>query len=193
MSTRDSGAGPGRRGWSNGLDQRPVWRARPASDTEARVAPRTGDAVDGPHGPPDSSGELRLRRAGAATGAPFNRSGGWERPQRRAALQCCTSGPTGVLRLPVLGKRSVLRLEGTWVLVSGVAVDERLLRHLSEVVPRELARRLDTALFYRAAVLGLTVDERKAILAALEKPPAGLEDLRTILLEDPAWRQCESI
>jgi len=79
------------------------------------------------------------------------------------------------------------------VLVSGVAVDERLLRHLSEVVPRELARRLDTALFYRAAVLGLTVDERKAILAALEKPPAGLEDLRTILLEDPAWRQCESI
>jgi hypothetical protein len=77
-------------------------------------------------------------------------------------------------------------------LVSGVAVDERLLRQLSEVVPPKVARRLDTALFYRAAVLGLTVDERKAILAALERPPAGLEDLREVLLQDAAWRRCES-
>ncbi len=79
------------------------------------------------------------------------------------------------------------------MLVSGVAVDERLLKQLSGVVPPRLARRLDTALFYRAAVLGLTVDERKAILAALEKPPAGLEDLRANLLQDVAWRQCESM
>ena len=78
------------------------------------------------------------------------------------------------------------------MLVSGVAVDERLLRRLSEVVPVKVARRLDTALFYRATVLGLTVDERKAILAALATPPAGLEDLREILLQDVAWRQCES-
>ena len=78
------------------------------------------------------------------------------------------------------------------MLVSGVAVDERLLKQLSEVVPRKVARRLDTALFYRAAVLGLTVDERKAILAALEKPPPGLEDLREILLHDAAWRQSEN-
>ena len=79
------------------------------------------------------------------------------------------------------------------MLVSGVGVDERLLEQLSGVVPPKVARRLDTALFYRAAVLGLTVDERKAILAALEKPPAGLEDLRAILLQDMAWRQCESM
>ena len=79
------------------------------------------------------------------------------------------------------------------MLVSGVAVDERLLKQLSGVVLPRLARRLDTALFYRAAVLGLTVDERKAILAALEKPPAGLEDLRANLLQDVAWRQCESM
>ena len=77
------------------------------------------------------------------------------------------------------------------MLVSGVAVDERLLKQLSGVVPARIARRLDTALFYRAAVLGLTVDERKAILAALENPPAGLEDLRATLLQDIAWRQCE--
>jgi hypothetical protein len=37
------------------------------------------------------------------------------------------------------------------------------------------------ASFYRAAVLGLTVDERKAILAALETPPPSLENLRAIL------------
>ena len=78
------------------------------------------------------------------------------------------------------------------MLVSGVAVDERLLKQLSEVVRLKVARRLDTALLDRAAVLGLTLDERRAILAALEKPPAGLEDLREILLQDVAWRQCES-
>ena len=70
------------------------------------------------------------------------------------------------------------------MLVGGVPVDERLLRELARVVPPTLGRRMDTALFYRAKVLGLTVDERKAILAALEDPPAGLEELRALLLEN---------
>jgi hypothetical protein len=78
------------------------------------------------------------------------------------------------------------------VLVGGVPVDERLLRRLADVVPPALARRLDTALFYRAAVLGLTAAERRAILAALENPPSGLENLQATLVQDPAWRHAQA-
>ena len=77
------------------------------------------------------------------------------------------------------------------MLFGGVPVEERLLRQLLQVVPPIVARRLETALFYRAAVLGLTAPERRAILAALENPPAGLENLRATLIQDPAWRQPE--
>ena len=78
------------------------------------------------------------------------------------------------------------------MLVGGVPVDERLLRRLAEVVPPAVARRLDLALFYRAAVLGLTAAERRAILDALENPPPGLENLRATLIQDPAWRRPEA-
>ena len=77
------------------------------------------------------------------------------------------------------------------MLVGGVPVDERLLRRLAEVVPPAVARRLDMALFYRAAVLGLTSAERRVILAALENPPSGLENLRATLIQDPSWRPPE--
>ena len=77
------------------------------------------------------------------------------------------------------------------MLFGGVPVEERLLRQLLRVVPPIVARRLETALFYRAAVFGLTAPERRAILAALENPPAGLENLRATLIQDPAWRQRE--
>ena len=75
------------------------------------------------------------------------------------------------------------------MLIGGVPVDERLSRRLAEVVPPSVARRLDTALLHRAAVLGLTAAERHAILAALENPPSGLENLRATLIQDPDWRQ----
>ena len=83
------------------------------------------------------------------------------------------------------------------MLVGGVPIDERLLRELSRVVDRNLARRLDTALLYRAKVLGLTVAEREAILKALENSPPGLEELRAILCRIRAgarangWRSAE--
>jgi hypothetical protein len=79
------------------------------------------------------------------------------------------------------------------MLVGGVPIDERLLRELARVVDRNLAQRLDTALLYRAQVLGLTVDERAAILKALENPPPGLEELRSTLLQDPRWRLSERL
>ena len=80
------------------------------------------------------------------------------------------------------------------MLVSGVPVDERLLRRLADVVPPAVARRLDMALFYRTAVLGLTAAKRRGILTALETPPPGLrENLRATLVQDPSWRQPEGL
>lgn len=79
------------------------------------------------------------------------------------------------------------------MLVGGVPVDERLLTELARLLPPTLARRLDTALFYRAKVLGLTIAEREAVLAALEEPPAGLEELRAALLKEHAWRDREGL
>jgi hypothetical protein len=78
-------------------------------------------------------------------------------------------------------------------LVGGVPVDERLLGQLARVVPPMLARRLDTALFYRAKILALTIEERREILAALEDPPTGLEELRAMLLQEDAWRRSGGI
>ena len=120
------------------------------------------------------------------SGVPiWKRQGVWAAPPGPASASYAPPGFWAVSRY--------CGWEELGVLVSGVAVDERLLKQLSGVVPLKVGRRLDTALFYRAAVLGLTVDERRAVLAALEKPPAGLEDLREILLQDVAWRQCESM
>jgi hypothetical protein len=78
-------------------------------------------------------------------------------------------------------------------LVGGVSIDERRLRELARVLQPTLAKRIDTALLYRAGVLGLTVDERKAILRALESPPPGLEELRGVLLREPEWQRAEGL
>jgi hypothetical protein len=75
------------------------------------------------------------------------------------------------------------------MLVEGVPIDEHRLRELARIVQPTLARRIDTALVYRARVLGLTLAERKAILIALESPPPGLEELRGVLLRELEWRR----
>ena len=74
----------------------------------------------------------------------------------------------------------------------GVPIDDRLLRELARIVPPTLARRVDTALLYRAKVLGITVAEREIILAALEDAPADLAELRGVLRE-LEWRRPEGL
>ena len=43
-------------------------------------------------------------------------------------------------------------------MVGGVSIDERRLRELARILQPTLAKRIDTALLYRAGVLGLIVD-----------------------------------
>jgi len=42
-------------------------------------------------------------------------------------------------------------------------------------------------------VLALDVAERETILAALDDPPTGLEELRGVLLHEVAWRRREGL
>ena len=71
--------------------------------------------------------------------------------------------------------------------LGGVTVDDRFVRKLSGVVDPSLGHKLDSALLFRAKIVGLTAEEKAAILAALENPPPGLEPLREALLADTSW------
>jgi hypothetical protein len=42
-------------------------------------------------------------------------------------------------------------------------------------------------------VLALTIADRETILAALDDPPAGLEELRAVLLRELEWRRAEGL
>jgi len=42
-------------------------------------------------------------------------------------------------------------------------------------------------------VLGLSIEERETILAVLDDPPAGLEELRGVLLNEVEWRRREGL
>ena len=74
------------------------------------------------------------------------------------------------------------------MLLNGVAVDDRLVRELAAIVDGSLRGRLESALLFRAKVVGLTVEERAAVLAALEQAPEDLQGLRDLLVADPSWR-----
>jgi hypothetical protein len=74
------------------------------------------------------------------------------------------------------------------VLLGGVQVDERVVRDLAAIVDRSLGNKLESALVLRAKVVGLTTEERRRILAALESAPADLESVREELLSNEAWR-----
>ena len=74
------------------------------------------------------------------------------------------------------------------VQLDGVAVDDELVRDLAQRVHGPLGRKLEHALVLRAKVVGLTANERAAILAALENAPVELQPVRDALLADDRWR-----
>ncbi len=56
-----------------------------------------------------------------------------------------------------------------------------------------LADRLEGAYGREVKVLGLDIPERETIIRALEDPPAGLEELRGVLLREHEWRVREGL
>ncbi len=74
------------------------------------------------------------------------------------------------------------------MLLGGVAVEDRLVRELVSIVDKSLGAKLETALLFRAKIVGLTKDERAAVLRALEHGPADLRHVLDLLLADDDWR-----
>ena len=74
------------------------------------------------------------------------------------------------------------------MLLGGVAVEDRLVRELASIVDKSLGAKLETALLFRAKIVGLTKEERAAVLRALEHGPADLRPVRDLLLADDDWR-----
>ena len=72
--------------------------------------------------------------------------------------------------------------------LDGVAVEDRLVRDLARLLNGPVGRKLESALLFRAKVVGLTTDERAAILTALESAPSELQQVRDALLADDRWR-----
>ena len=79
------------------------------------------------------------------------------------------------------------------MLLGGVDVEDRVIRQLANIVHRPLAHKLEKALLFRSAVVGLTRDEMGAILTALESAPADLHDIRDLLLSERQWRLRERL
>ena len=74
------------------------------------------------------------------------------------------------------------------MLLGGVDVDDRVVRDLAAILDRSLGNKLESALVFRAKIVGLTTEERRRILAALEHAPVGLQAVRQVLLTSDAWR-----
>jgi len=74
------------------------------------------------------------------------------------------------------------------MVLGGAHVDDRLIPELARVVPPVLSRKLTTAHTLRSQVVALTTNEREAILAALERPPERLGDLRNALRREVQWQ-----
>ena len=79
------------------------------------------------------------------------------------------------------------------MLLGGVDVEDRIVRQLANIVNRPLAHKLEKALLFRSAVVGLTRAEMEAILIALESAPAELHGFRDLLLSQRQWRLRERL
>ena len=74
------------------------------------------------------------------------------------------------------------------MLLGGVLVDDRLIRGLASRVDKPLGAKLESALLFRAKIVGLTRDERTAVLRALDNAPAELRELRDLLVAHDGWK-----
>ena len=79
------------------------------------------------------------------------------------------------------------------MMIGGVWVDDRHVRDLVAIVQRPVGWKLEQALLFRAQIVAMTRDEKRAVLASLEQAPAELEELRELLLADENWRSVQPL
>ena len=77
-------------------------------------------------------------------------------------------------------------------MLAGIPVADKdvleLARLLREVGFDEVAVRLEGGYDSETKVLALTIEDRERIIRALDDPPAGLAELRDVLLREHTWR-----
>lgn len=82
----------------------------------------------------------------------------------------------------------------TSITLAGVPVRRELVEWLADRLEDEPAGdRLQRALDLGTRILGVEVDEREQILSVLDDPPAGLAELRGVLLGEHEWRRREGL
>jgi hypothetical protein len=78
--------------------------------------------------------------------------------------------------------------------LAGIPIRDDSVLELARLVDDpDLADRLETAYGSMTKVLALTILERETIIQALDDPPAGLEELRGVLLREHVWRKREGL
>jgi len=68
-----------------------------------------------------------------------------------------------------------------------------LARFLGDAGLDHVAEKLEAAYERETTVLALTIEDREAILRALDDPPQGFADLRAVLLREHEWRVREGL
>jgi hypothetical protein len=80
------------------------------------------------------------------------------------------------------------------VFVAGIPVRDELILELARLVDdAELAERLEDRYRREVKVMALDIADRETILRALADPPAGLEELGAVLLQEVEWRRREGL
>jgi len=83
------------------------------------------------------------------------------------------------------------------MMLAGIPVADKdvleLARLLREVALEPVAEKLEKGYDAETKVLALTIDDRERILRALDDPPAGLAELRGVLLREAEWRVREGL
>jgi hypothetical protein len=78
--------------------------------------------------------------------------------------------------------------------LAGVPVRRERVEWIADRLKDEPAGdRLQRALDNETRILGLEIVEREQILAALDDPPAGLEELRAVLIEEHVGRKRDGL
>ena len=78
--------------------------------------------------------------------------------------------------------------------LAGVPVRDEAVSALARLVDDlALATKLEDAYRRGVKILALEISERETIIAALEDPPPGREELRAVLLQEHGWRRAEGL
>ena len=79
------------------------------------------------------------------------------------------------------------------MVLGGVSVDDEFVRRLAVLLNEPLRGKLERALLFRAIVVGLSPEEKEAVLAALANATPEMREIREMLMTDSRWRLRERL